>query len=155
MVSLVDIVPQTRVVQIAAGELTLHGLGLRQIADLYITFPSLRNLFTPGAPEISIAELVVLAPDAIAAAIAEAADQPEAAEALAGGALLTPDEVVDCLTAIFELTFPRGVTPLLERLAALLGVVVVSPDASIGKAAATSAPPPPNSSSHKVIAAAM
>ena len=144
MVSLVDIVPQTRVVKIAAGELTLHGLGLRQIADLYITFPSLRNLFTPGAPEIGIAELVVLAPDAIAAAIAEAADQPEAAEALAGGALLTPDEVVDCLTAIFELTFPRGVTPLLERLAALLGVVV-SPDASIGKAAATSAPPPPNS----------
>jgi len=155
MVSLVDIVPRTRVVAIAAGELTLHGLGLRQIADLYITFPSLRNLFTPGAPEISIAELVVLAPDAIGAAIAEAADQPEAAEAIAGGSVLTPDEVVDCLTAIFELTFPRGVTPLLERLAGLLGVVVVSLDGSIGRAVDTNAPPPPNSLSHKATAAAM
>jgi hypothetical protein len=145
MVSLVDIVPQKRTVQIAAGELELHGLGLRQIASLLLQFPSLRNLITEAAPSVDFAELLILAPDAIASIIAEAAGQPEATEAVAEGNLLTPDEILDCLTAIQGLTFPRGIRPLLQRLG--LG----GPDDSVpvpaGKAPATSTPPPPSSSS--------
>jgi hypothetical protein len=41
MVSLIDIVPQTRAVQIAGGELELHGLGLRQIANLMLRLRTL------------------------------------------------------------------------------------------------------------------
>jgi hypothetical protein len=126
MVSLVDIVPQKRTVQIAAGELELHGLGLRQIADLFVQCPALRNLFVEGAPEVNIADLIVQAPDAVGVIIAEAAGQPEAAEAVAGGSL-APDELLDCLTVIRDLTFPRGISPLVERLTALLGGIAVGP----------------------------
>jgi hypothetical protein len=85
------------------------------------------------------------APDAVAAIVAEAAGQPDAAAAVAGGAL-SPDEILDCLEAIYELTFPRGVSPLLERVAVLLragGLVVGRP----GRAPDTSVPPLPNGSS--------
>jgi len=144
MVSLVDIVPQKRTVQIAAGELELRGLGLRQIAGLLLQFPSLRNLITEGAPAVDFAELLTLAPDAIATIIAEAAGQPDAVEALVDGSL-TPDEMLDCLTAIHELTFPRGIRPLLQRL----GLVGPDDNASVpaGKDQAMSTPPPPSSSS--------
>jgi hypothetical protein len=124
MVSLVDIVPQKRSVTIAAGDLELRGLGLRQIAYLFLQFPSLRNVFTQNAPEVDVAELITQAPDAVGTIIAEAADQPEAAGAIADGSLLTPDEVLDCLTAVRDLTFPRGLNPLLERLA---GFVALGP----------------------------
>lgn len=152
MVSLIDILPQTRTVRIAAGDLVLHGLGLRQIADLFLAFPSLRNVFTEGAPDIELAELIVQAPDAIGAIIAAAADQPEAEQAITERGLLTPEEVLDCVTAISELTFPRGIGPFVQRLAALVGGLVAG---ASGREAATSAPPPPNSLSHKAIASAL
>ena len=144
MVSLVDIVPQKRTVQIAAGDLELRGLGLRQIAGLLLQFPSLRNLITEGAPAVDFAELLALAPDAIATIIAEAAGQPDAVEALVDGGL-NSDEILDCLTVIHELTFPRGMRPLLQRL----GLVVPDDNAPapVGKDQATSTPPPPNNSS--------
>lgn len=142
MVSLVDIVPQTRTVQIAAGELELRGLGLRQIASLLLQFPSLRNLLTEGAPELDVDMLLTMAPEAIATIIAEAAGQPNAIDAIADG-LLTPDEVLDCLTAISDLTFPRGVRPLLEKLAR---AGLVGGPAPVGKAPDTSTPPPPSNS---------
>ncbi len=143
MVSLVDIVPQRRAVTIAAGELEVRGLGLRQIADLLLQFPSLRNLITEGAPSVDFAELIALAPEAVGTIIAEAAGQPDAVAAIVDGGL-TPDEMLDCLTVIHELTFPRGMRPLLQRLG------LAGPDASepvlAGKDQATSTPPPPSSS---------
>jgi hypothetical protein len=144
VVSLVDIVPQKRTVQIAAGELELRGLGLRQIAGLLLQFPSLRNLITEGAPAVDFAELLTLAPDAIATIIAEAAGQPDAVATIVDGGL-TPDEMLDCLTVIHELTFPRGMRPLLQRL----GLVVPDDNAPapVGKDQATNTPPPPSSSS--------
>ena len=142
MVSLVDIVPQTRVVQIAAGELELRGLGLRQIADLFIQFPALRNVFTDGAPELDAVDLIAMVPEAAAAIIASAAGQPDAAHAIANGGGLAPDELLDCLEAIRDLTFPRGIAPLLARAMGLLG-----PGAGpSGRAPVMSSPPPPNGS---------
>jgi hypothetical protein len=143
MVSLVDIVPQKRTVQLAAGELELRGLGLRQIADLFLQYPVLRNLFVEGSPEVGLAELIVQMPDAVGTIIAEAAGQPEAAETIVNGGGLAADEVLDCLLVVRELTFPRGVGPLMERLMALLGSTVAGPS---GRAQDTSAPPAPNGS---------
>ena len=150
MVSLVDIVPQTRTVKIAAGELELHGLGVRQIASLLLQFPRLTNVITEGAPAVDFTELLALAPEAISTAIAEAARQPDAVDAIADG-LLTPDEVFDCLAAIGEITFPRGVRPLLEKLgrAGLVGA-----PAPAGKAPDTNTPPPPSNSSQPDMMAA-
>jgi hypothetical protein len=138
VVSLVDIVPQTRSVQIAAGELELHGLSLRQIADLLLQFPSLRNLTVEGAPEVGATELIMFAPEAIATIIAAAADQPDAVDAIASGAV-SPDEAIACLTVIGELTFPRGIGPL-----ALMLVRMVGPS---GPALDTSLPRQPSNSS--------
>jgi hypothetical protein len=151
MVSLVDIVPQKRTVQIAAGELEVRGLGLRQIADLLLQFPSLRNLITEGAPSVDFAELIALAPDAVGTIIAEAAGQPDAVAAIVDGGL-TPDEMLDCLTVIHELTFPRGIRPLLQRLG--LGVPDGSAPVPAGKAPATNTPPAPSSSSPPAMMAA-
>jgi len=144
LVSLVDIIPQKRTVQIASGELELRGLGLRQIAGLLLQFPSLRNLITESAPNVDFAELLTLAPDAIATIIAEAAGQPDAAAVIADGGL-TADETLDCLTVIHELTFPRGMRPLLQRL----GLIAPNDDAPVpaGKDLAMSTPPQPNNSS--------
>ena len=141
MVSLVDIVPQTRTVQIASGALELHGLGLRQIASLFVQFPGLRNLVVEGAPELDPLELLVIIPEAAGVIIAEAADQPEAADAILNGGRLAPDEIVECLTVIRDLTFPRGVRPLLERIAALAGA-----NDQLGKAADMSTPQQPSNS---------
>jgi len=92
MVSLIDIVPQTRTVQIAAGEIELRGLALRHIADLLVRFPELRKFFAEGAP----------AADTIADA-------------------LSLDDVADCLIAIRDLTMPNGPGPFMERIARLVG----------------------------------
>jgi hypothetical protein len=125
MVSLVDIVPQTRTVQLAAGELELRGLGLRQIADLFVTFPGLRNFLVEGAPNINATEIIRRAPDAIGTIVALCAGQPDAAKAIVdAGSGLTPDDLLDCLEVIFELTFPRGLGPFLERAAPLLAVIL-------------------------------
>jgi hypothetical protein len=128
LVSLVDIVPQTRTVQTAAGEIKLCGLGLRQIAELFLQFSSLRNLFVEGAPEVNATELILGAPDAIGTIVSLAARQPEAAEKLVDvGSGLAPDELLDCVDAIYDLTFPRGIVPFLVRLAPFLGLLGAGP----------------------------
>lgn len=116
MVSLTDIVPQTRDVETAHGTVTLRGLGLRHIADLLLRFPEVRKFFSATAPEIDSAVLLTEAPDAIAAIIAEAAGQPDAADRIAEA--FSPDDAAACLLAVQELTMPA---PFFERLAALLG----------------------------------
>ena len=142
MVSLVDIVPQTRTVEIGAGELKLRGLGLRHIAELLLRFPELRKLWIDGAPVLDIEVLIETAPDAIGTIIAEAASQPEAAGNISLS--LSLEDVFECLIVIRELTMPGGVNPLVERLGRLLG----ADDAQVGKAAATSMPRQPSNSSH-------
>jgi hypothetical protein len=142
MVSLVDIVPQKRTVETAAGVLELRGLGLRQIADLLLRFPSLRNVFTEGAPALDTETLLILAPDAIAAIVAEAAGQPDAADAIADGAL-SVDEVAECLIIVRDLTMPQGVAPFLARIERLFGTSLAVPGGDLD----TTAPRPPSNSS--------
>jgi hypothetical protein len=138
MVSLVDIVPQTREVETAHGTIELRGLGLRHIADLFLRFPELRKFFSGNAPEIDPAVLLTEMPDAIGAIIAEAAGQPEAAERIAEA--FSPDDAAACLLAVQELTMPA---PFFDRLAALLGNSGARGRPN-GKAAAMNMPQPPN-----------
>ena len=139
MVSLTDIVPQTREVETAHGTIALRGLGLRHIADLFLRFPELRKFFSANAPAIDVAVLLTEAPDAIAAIIAEAAGQPAAADRIAEA--FSPDDAAACLLAIQELTMPA---PFFDRLGALLGNRAASGRPN-GRAADMSSPPPPSS----------
>ena len=134
MVSLVDIVPQTRIVFIEAGELELRGLGLRHIADLLLRFPELRKLWVSGAPALDVETLIENAPDAISAIIATAAGQPQAAGNVDA---MSIEDVLECLIAIRELTLPGGADPFAEKLGRLLGA-----DALLGRAADMNMPPP-------------
>lgn len=134
MVSLVDIVPQTRIVFIEAGELELRGLGLRHIADLLLRFPELRKLWVSGAPALDVETLIENAPDAISTIIAIAAGQPQAA---ANVDAMSIEDVLECLIAIRELTLPGGADPFAEKLGRLLGA-----DALLGRAADMNMPPP-------------
>lgn len=143
MVSLVDIVPQKRTIRIAAGELELRGLGLRQIADLFLRFPELRKLFVAGAPDIDVEMAILSAPEAIAAIIAEAAGQPDAVQAIGDGAL-SLDELTECLLVVRDLTMPNGTAPFLRKIEALLGDTRVGLS---GQDRVTNAPPLPSNSS--------
>lgn len=138
MVSLADIVPQTRTVEIAQGSLELRGLGLRHIAELFLRFSELRKFFSPNAPDFDLAVLLTEMPDAIAAIIAEAAGQPEAAERIAD--VLSADDTVACLLAVKELTITP---PFFERLAMLLHEGGVN-GRLYGREAVTTSPPPPS-----------
>lgn len=142
MVSLVDIVPQTRKVELSIGAVELHGLGLRHIADLLVRFPELRKLWAGGAPALDVDVLIAAAPDAVGAIIAIAASQPDAAETI--GDALSLDDAAECLIAIRELTMPGGVDPFVEKLSRLLGADALPS----GREAGTSMPPPPSNSSH-------
>lgn len=119
MVSLVDIVPQVRTVEIAGGPLELRGLGLRQIADLFVRFPEFRKMFAEGAPSADIDELMAQAPDAIGAIIAIAAGQPGAEQQVVEAMSL--EDIADCLIAVRDLTMPNGPAPFYARLERLLG----------------------------------
>jgi hypothetical protein len=140
MVSLVDIVPQTRTVEIAGGELILRGLGLRQIANLLLRFPSLRNIVTQGAPELEVETLLLMAPDAIGAIIAEAASQPNAEAAIADN--LAVEDVSTCLAAIVDLTMPKGPLPFFLLVSQMVNFGV----GLSGRDQLTSSPPMPNGS---------
>ena len=138
MVSLVDIVPQTREVETAHGTITLRGLGLRHIADLFLRFPEFRKFFGGNAPSIDIDILIAQMPDTVGAIIAEASGNPEAAERIAD--VMSPDDAAACLLAVQEMTVSA---PFFERLAALLGNdrQGVRPN---GKALDMPMPPPPS-----------
>lgn len=146
MVSLIDIVPQRKTVQIAVGEIELRGLGLRQIADLLTRFPELRKLLVEGAPAIDVDTLIAGAPEAIGTIIAEAANQPEAAETIADA--LSLDDLADCLIAIRDLTMPNGVAPFMDRI----GRLVSAGGGPRGRDQDTNTPPPPSDLSLRVIA---
>lgn len=140
MVSLIDIVPQTRTVEITGGDLTLRGLGLRQIAGLLLRFPSLRNLVTQGAPSLDMEALFTMAPDALAAIVAIAANQPEAEAAIADNLAL--EDISTCLTAIAELTMPKGPIPFFLQVVQLVNLGV----GLSGRDQDTSSLPTPNGS---------
>jgi hypothetical protein len=74
--------------------------------------------------------------------IGEAAGQPEAIDAIANGTALTTEEQFECLLVIRDLTFPRGVAPLMQRLTALFG----SAAGPSGRDQDTSLPLEPNGS---------
>lgn len=117
MVGLVDIAPITSSVAIRGQDITITGVSARGIASLLARFPELRALMT--GREVALDELLKLGGDVIAAIIAAGTGAPGDAQAEAAAENLTLEEQADLLAAIVELTMPRGLGPLVERLSRL------------------------------------
>lgn len=117
MVGLVDIAPVTTAVTIRGQEVTVTGISARGIALLLARFPELRALMT--GREVALDELLKLGGDVVAAIIAAGTGVPGDAQAEAAADNLTLEEQADLIAAIVELTMPRGLGPLVDRLSRL------------------------------------
>ena len=117
MVGLVDIAPITSSVTIRGQDITITGVSARGIASLLARFPELRALVT--GREVALDELLKLGGDVIAAIIAAGTGTPGDAQTEAAADNLTLEEQADLLAAIVELTMPRGLGPLVEKLSRL------------------------------------
>ena len=117
MVGLVDIAPVTSTVSIRGQDITITGVSARGIALLLARFPELRAVMT--GREVALDDLLKLGGDVIAAIIAAGTGVPGDAQAEAAADNLTLEEQADLLGAIVELTMPRGLGPLVEKLSRL------------------------------------
>jgi hypothetical protein len=117
MVGLVDIAPVTTAVTIRGQEVTVTGISARGIALLLARFPELRALMT--GREVALDELLKLGGDVVAAIIAAGTGGPGDAQAEAAADNLTLEEQADLIAAIVEITMPRGLGPLVDRLSRL------------------------------------
>ena len=117
MVGLVDIAPVTSTILVRGQDITITGVSARGIALLLARFPELRAVMT--GREVALDDLLKLGGDVIAAIIAAGTGSPGDDDAERAADNLTLEEQADLLASIVELTMPRGLGPLVERLSRL------------------------------------
>ena len=117
MVGLFDIAPITSSVSIRGKDISITGVSARGIASLLARFPELRALMT--GREVALEDLLKLGGDVIAAIIATGTGAPGDVDAEKAADNLTLEEQADLLAAIVELTLPRGLSPLVEKMSRL------------------------------------
>lgn len=160
MVGLLDIGETTTLVEIRGQQLGISGIPLEGLVALLSRFPDLRKILDRRASEIDPEEMLKLAPEIVAAVIAAGIDEGEAAdpknEKLRAkrekvAASLGVGEQLTVISAIFKATFPQGVGPFVEGLAALSsGSPVSAPAPSDGTAPSTKPPKESKDSSESV-----
>ena len=117
MVGLVDIAPVTSTILVRGQNIMITGVSARGIALLLARYPELRAAMT--GREVALDALLRLGGDVIAAIIAAGTGAPGNAQAETAADNLTLEEQADLLGAIVELTMPRGLSPLVEKLSRL------------------------------------
>lgn len=121
MVGLLDIAPPTRTVDVGGASLSVTGVSAQGIAYLIGRFPEVRDMMGGGKDpdakiEFSPERIMSLVPDAIAAVIAAGCGYPNNEEAEKKAASLPAEYQLDLITAIVELTMPKGAGPFFEKL---------------------------------------
>lgn len=140
MVSLLDIADQQKTVTIRGKDVAVFGISAQDIVYLFGKFPELRLLMSGKQTDLTPEMLLKLAPGAVAAAIAAGTGSAGDEQAEAVAARLGLGEQLDLLAAIFELTFPQGVGPFVQKLD-VLGLLR-SADGASGWAQDTKSPEP-------------
>jgi hypothetical protein len=116
MVSLLDIADQQKTVTIRDKDVAVFGISAQDIVYLFGKFPELRLLMSGKQADLTPETLLKLAPGAVAAAIAAGTGSAGDEQAEAVAARLGLGEQLDLLAAIFDLTFPQGVGPFVQKL---------------------------------------
>lgn len=124
-ISLRDLAPRSDVVKIRGEDFLIHAISSGSIATLLDRFGELRKILVDRGDKVSSLDMRKFAPRAICAMIAEAHVPPlaenraeEVKFAEAGARHLTAGELVEIVNKLFEISFPGGVGPFVETLAA-------------------------------------
>lgn len=112
-------------------DVDIVGLSSRQIARLLVNHESLETFLNGGAANINLTQLVQMAPDAVAQAIAYGTgyeddkdyggDESKFKQACVKAAKLNAGEQYDLLRAIFDTTFGERLNPFVKMLAERVG----------------------------------
>lgn len=116
MDSLLDIAPITETVEVAGKQIQVSGISIRDIANLIVRFPKLKDLFAGDRDNINATGLAAMIPEAIGAIIACGVGSPHDKKyEVAANKLATGDQVA-LLATIITLTLPGGLDPLMARI---------------------------------------
>ena len=132
MPSLLDIADLGETVTVRGTPVLVTGVSAHGFAVLLQRFPVLREAL--AGREVAAERLMEIGPEAVAAIIAAGTGSPGNAQAEAVAASLPVGDQIDLIEATLRMTLPRGVGPLVERVAALASVVgAASPKAPDSK----------------------
>jgi len=146
MVSLIDIVDVKHTVTIRGKEIEVEGINAEKLGTLIAAYPDLRLAFAGKGVDLKPEDIVTMGPLIVASVIAwgtGAAPTDKAAEDAA--AKLTIGEQITLLTKIFEVTFPDGFGPFVEKLRSL-GLIEGAGGAVSGWGPGTNSHKPPSPS---------
>jgi len=123
MTSLTDIGELTTTVEIRRNKLKVQGISAEGLMSLLQSFPELRNLMVGNADEGVIVELVKKLPKAVVAIIAIGLDKAGDENEEAAAKQLAVGEQLELVSAIWKLTFPKGLKSFIDALEALANEV--------------------------------
>lgn len=148
MVGLLDIAPLTETVEVRGVKLTVTGITGEGLFHLFGQFPEIGKVMADRTDDLSAGDLIKLAPEAVAAAIAAGTGNPGNEQAIAIAKTLSAAEQLELLEVTLRLTFPKGVGPFVETLMRLVKTADVgAADAAIGWGRDTKSPGPSKKSS--------
>jgi hypothetical protein len=128
MVGLLDIADLTREVEVRGTKISVTGISTKGVASLLDKFPDLRKIVAQRSDEVSAESLVAQVPDAVAAVIAAGCGYPGNEEAMDKAAMLSVGEQAEIIDAIFQITFPQGIAPFMEKLTRFAAAVSPTPE---------------------------
>lgn len=118
-------------------KLRVTGISAKGCLILLIRYPDLEKWLT--GQSIAIGDIVVQAPDAVAAIIAAGTGAPGDSDAEEVASALPVDRQIDIVEAVYRQTFKEGFGPFVERVLRLYDAAVKS--GNYGKGADTKSPP--------------
>lgn len=117
MSTLLELVNVTRTVKVGELEIEIHGISAEGFINLLTKYPVLMKAMSGGTPDT--AEIMKVAPEAVAAFIAAGCGYTNDAKAIKVAASLGVNAQLDLASEIIKATFPSGVGPFVARLEGL------------------------------------